>query len=112
MKRQGPRLPACVSISLSAHMDAKSGIGPKASLAVCGRSCRACHEATGQDYAAMLKGFNGAPRERSSKKVRSGAGERSARYIAGGAGQKKPVTPLPEKELNDAVAFVRTVAGK
>ena len=112
MKLSLPPLLTCILMSLPAHMVAKSGGDPEAGRAVYEKSCRTCHGATGQGNPAMVKASKGALQDLSSKEVQSRTDEQLAKDIAGGTGQKKAIKPLPEKQMKDVIAFVRTMAKK
>jgi mono/diheme cytochrome c family protein len=112
MKLQCLPLLTCMLMSLPAHMVAQSGGDPEAGRAVYQKSCRPCHGATGQGNPAMVKGSKCALEDLSSKEVQSRTDEQLAKDIAGGTGQKKPIKPLPEKQMKDVIAFVRTMARK
>jgi mono/diheme cytochrome c family protein len=112
MKRQCLPLPTCMSLSAPAHMAAKCGGDLGAGRAVCRESCKTCHGAAGRGNPAIMKASRGAPRDLSSKEVQGRTGERLAKDVAGGAGRKKPIKPLPEKQMKDVVPFEPTMAGK
>ncbi len=101
---------ACMLISLPAQMIAASGGDPETGRAVYQKSCKACHGATGQGNPAMVKSSKGALQDLSSKEVQGRTDVQLAKDIVGGTGQKKPIKPLPEKEMKDVIAFVRTMA--
>lgn len=98
--------------SLPAHLVAKSGGDPEVGRVVYEKSCRTCHGATGRGNPAMVKASKGALQDLSSKEVQSRTDEQLAKDIAGGTGQKKPIKPLPEGQMKDVIAFVRTMAKK
>lgn len=112
MNRQCLPFLTCMFLSLPAQMVAMSGGDPAAGRAVYEKSCRTCHGAAGQGNPAMVKASKGAMQDLSSKEVQSRTDEQLARDIAGGTGQKKAIKPLPEKDMKDVVAFVRTLAKK
>ena len=76
------------------------------------RAAGACHGATGQGNPAIVRASKGAMQHLASKEVQDRTDERLAKDIAGGTGQKKPIKPLTEKQMKDAIAFVRTMAKK
>jgi len=97
-------------MSLPAQMIARSGGDAEAGSVVYEKSRRTCHGATGQGNPAMVKASKGALRDLSSKDVQSRTDEQLAKDLAGGLGRKKPLKPLPKKQMKDVIAFVRTMA--
>ena len=99
----------CVLMSLPVQMVAKSGGDAEAGRVVYEKSCRMCHGATGQGNPAMVKASKGELQDLSSKEVQSRTDKQLAKDIAGGTPQKKAIKPLPEKQMNDVLAFVRSM---
>lgn len=95
-----------------ANLTAKSSGDTEAGRAVYEKACKSCHGATGQGSPAMIKASKGALQDLSSKEVQGRTDEQLRKDVAGGTGQKKPIKPLTEKQFQDVIAFVRTMAKK
>ena len=76
------------------------------------KTCKMCHGATGQGNPAMVKSSKGALEDLSSKEVQGRTDEQLKKGIAGGTAAKKAIKPLTDKQMQDVLAFVRTLAKK
>lgn len=73
--------------------------------------CQACHGAKGEGKAAIAKMFKVEMPPLSSKEVQSKSDAELKQIITEGKGKMKPITGLSAKQVEDVVAFVRTLKG-
>lgn len=71
--------------------------------------CQPCHGPNGEGKAAIAKMFNVTMRPLGSKEVQAKPDAELRKGIAAGQGKMKPVAGLSDKEVEDIVAFVRTL---
>ena len=102
----------CVLMSVPVSMGAKGGGDVAAGGAIYQKTCKACHGPTGQGNPAMVKASKGAMQDLTSPEVQGRTDEQLAKDIAGGTPAKKAIKPLSEKEMKDAIAYVRSLAKK
>jgi len=72
-------------------------------------SCKTCHGADGNGNPAIAKVMNVTFRPLSSKEVQSKTDAELKKIITQGSGKMKPVTKLSPKEVDDVLAYVRTL---
>ena len=73
------------------------------------KSCKACHGATGQGNPGMAKMLKVEMRALGSKEVQAQSDADLKKVITQGKGKMKPVASLSAKQVDDVVAFIRTL---
>ena len=73
------------------------------------KSCKTCHGAVGQGNPTLGKMLKVEFRHLGSKEVQSKTDDELKSAITQGSGKMKPVTGLSKKQVDDVVAFVRTL---
>lgn len=73
------------------------------------KRCRSCHGAEGQGNPSIAKMLNITLRPLGSKEVQDKSDAELKKDIVDGIGKMKPVTGLSAKEVDDTVAYVRTL---
>jgi mono/diheme cytochrome c family protein len=71
--------------------------------------CKSCHGAQGQGNPAIAKGLGVTFRDLKSAEVQKQSDAEIKKLALGGHGKKKPVKSVTPAELDDIVAFVRTM---
>ncbi len=71
--------------------------------------CQACHGPNGEGKAAIAKMFKVDMLPLGSKDIQAKSDAEIKKIVTGGHGKMKPVSGLSEKQLDDVVAFVRTL---
>lgn len=71
--------------------------------------CRACHGAKGQGNPAIAKAQGVTLRDLKSPEVQKQSDAELKKLALGGHGKKKPVKTVTPAELDDIVAFMRTM---
>lgn len=71
--------------------------------------CQACHGPKGEGKDAIAKMFKVEMHPFSSKEVQSKTDADFKKIITTGNGKMKPVTGLSDKQIQDVIAFVRTL---
>ena len=71
--------------------------------------CQPCHGANGEGKAAIAKMFKVEMHPLASKEVQSKSDAELKKIITAGTGKMKPVSGLSGKQVDDVVAFVRTL---
>ncbi len=71
--------------------------------------CQACHGPKGEGKDAIAKMFKVEMHPFSSKEVQSKTDADFKKIITTGNGKMKPVTGLSDKQIEDVIAFVRTL---
>ncbi len=71
--------------------------------------CQACHGPNGEGKAAIAKMFNVAMPPLGSKEVQSKSDAELTQIITKGKGKMKPVGGLAGKQVEDVIAFVRSL---
>lgn len=71
--------------------------------------CQSCHGANGEGKAAIAKMFNVTMRPLGSKEVQARTDADIKKIITTGTGKMKPVAGLADKQVDDVVAYVRTI---
>ena len=83
--------------------------GPSEGKEVFDKSCKACHGATGQGNPGMAKMLKVEMRPLGSKEVQAQSDADLKKIITQGKGKMKPVASLSAKQVDDVVAFIRTL---
>ena len=91
---------------LAAKGDAAAG------KAVYAKRCTACHGANGEGNPAIAKSLKVELRPLGSKEVQAKSDDQLKKESSDGTGKMKPVKGMSEKELDDVVAFMRSLAKK
>ena len=76
------------------------------------KRCATCHGAAGEGKAAIAKMLKVEMKHLGSKEVQSKSDADLHHIISKGFEKMKPVTGLSEKEMNDLIAYLRTLAKK
>lgn len=71
--------------------------------------CQGCHGANGEGKAAIAKMFNVTLPALGSKEIQAKTDADLKKVITEGHGKMKPVGGLDDKQVADAIAFVRTL---
>ncbi len=71
--------------------------------------CQSCHGPNGEGKAAIAKMFNVEMHPLGSKEIQAKTDADFKNIINGGHGKMKPVTGLSDKQIEDVIAFVRTL---
>lgn len=71
--------------------------------------CQACHGPKGEGKPSIAKMFNVEMHPLSSKEVQSKTDAEFKKIITTGNGKMKPVAGLSDKQIDDVIAFVRTL---
>ena len=80
-----------------------------AGKAVYAKRCTACHGANGEGNPAIAKSLKVELRPLGSKEVQAKSDDQLKKESTDGTGKMKPVKSMSDKELDDIVAFVRTL---
>jgi cytochrome c5 len=83
--------------------------GPTEGKEVYDTKCKACHGASGQGNPAMAKMMKVEMRALGSKEVQALSDADLKKIVTEGKGKMKPVAGLAAKQVDDVVAFVRTL---
>lgn len=73
------------------------------------KSCKACHGADGQGNPAIAKMMKIEMKPLSSPEVQSHSDADLKEIITKGKGKMKPVTSLNAKQVDDVIAYIRTL---
>jgi len=84
----------------------------KAGKAVYTKRCASCHGPNGEGNAGVAKMLKVQFRHLGSKEVQAKSDAELRKDIKEGTGKMKPVTGLSDKELDDVIACLRTLAKK
>jgi mono/diheme cytochrome c family protein len=76
------------------------------------KKCASCHGAGGEGKDAIAKMMKVELKHLGSKEVQSKSDADLAKTMTAGVGKMKPVADLKEKDAQDVVAFLRTLAKK
>jgi len=71
--------------------------------------CQACHGPNGEGKPAIAKMFNVTMRALGSKETQAKSDADIHKIVTGGQGKMKPVSGLTGQQVDDIVAFVRTL---
>ena len=77
--------------------------------AVYDKSCKTCHGAEGQGNLGMAKVLKVEIRHLGSKEVQAKTDAELKKVVTAGSGKMKPVPGLSPKQVDDVVAFIRTL---
>jgi len=83
--------------------------GPSEGKEVYDKSCKACHGAEGQGNPGIAKMLKVEMRPLGSKEVQAQSDADLKKIITQGKGKMKPVASLSAKQVDDVVAFLRTL---
>ncbi len=83
-----------------------------AGKAVYTKNCAACHGAAGEGKEAIAKMLKVTLRHLGSKEVQARSDGELRKIITEGTGKMKPTKGLSDKELDDLIAHLRTLAKK
>lgn len=83
--------------------------GPTEGKEVFDSKCKACHGATGQGNPGIAKMMKVEMRALGSKEVQAQSDADLKKIITEGKGKMKPIAGLSAKQVDDVVAFVRTL---
>ncbi len=83
--------------------------GPSEGKEVFAKSCKACHGAEGQGNPGLAKMLKVEIPALGSKDVQAKSDAELKKVITEGKGKMKPVAGLSGKQVDDVVAFVRTL---
>ena len=95
-------------IAAAALWGAPAG-SPTAGKEVYDKSCKMCHGAEGQGNPAIAKMMKVELRHLGSKEVQAKTDEELKKIITQGSGKMKPITSLSPKQVEDVVAYVRSL---
>ena len=73
-------------------------------------SCKTCHGATGEGNPAIAKALKVSIPALGSKEVQGKSDEDLKKVIAAGTGKMKPVQGLSSRQVQDMIAYVRSLA--
>jgi mono/diheme cytochrome c family protein len=71
--------------------------------------CQACHGPNGEGKPAIAKMFNVTMHPLGSKGIQAKSNAELKKTITAGQGKMKPITSLAEPQVDDILAFVRTL---
>ena len=71
--------------------------------------CQACHGPNGEGKPAIAKMFNVTMRPFASKEVQDRPDADFKKIITTGNGKMKPISGLADKQIDDVIAFIRTL---
>ena len=80
--------------------------------AVYDKSCRACHGSEGQGNPGIAKALNVTMHELGSAEVQSKSDAELKKIISEGKGKMKPVKTLSGDEVQNVIAYIRSLAKK
>lgn len=83
--------------------------GPSEGKEVFDKSCKSCHGAQGQGNPGMAKMLKVEMRALGSKEVQAQSDADLKKIITQGKGKMKPAASLSAKQVDDVVAFLRTL---
>ena len=93
-------LMACSGLALAGAPEGKALFASK---------CAPCHGANGEGKPAIAKMLNATMAPLSSKQVQAHTNAEFKKIITAGQGKMKPVAGLKDAEIDDIIAFVRTL---
>lgn len=73
--------------------------------------CQPCHGPKGEGKAAIAKMYKVEMHPLGSKEIQAKTDEDFKKLVTGGQGKMKPVNGLSDKQIEDVIAFVRTLKG-
>lgn len=93
-------------------LPAVAGGDATAGKTVYNKSCASCHGPNGEGKDAIAKMFKAEMKPLGSKEVQAKSDADLRKGITDGTGKMKPVKGLSDKDLDNVIAFVRTLAKK
>lgn len=93
---------AACGLALAGSPEGKTGFAAK---------CQPCHGPNGEGKAAIAKMYQVEMHPLASKEVQAKTDADFKKIITGGHGKMKPVSGLSDKQIEDVIAFVRTLKG-
>jgi mono/diheme cytochrome c family protein len=106
-----PGVVLLLTLGLSA-LPAMAGGDATAGKAVFSKSCASCHGPNGEGKDAIAKMLKAEMKPLGSKEVQAKSDADLRKAITEGTGKMKPVKGLSDKDLDNVIAFVRTLAKK
>lgn len=103
-----PSLKALFLCVLTVGLSAAAG-DATAGKAVYDKSCKSCHGATGVANPAIAKSLKIEMRDLGSKDVQAMSDDQIKKIITEGKGKKKPVKGVAGADLDNVVAYMRTL---
>jgi mono/diheme cytochrome c family protein len=94
---------ACLSVAAASAADAKAG------QAVYNRACKSCHGADGTPNPGLAKAMKVEIRALGSPEVQAMSDGDMKKIITDGKGKMKPVSSVSGADLDNLIAFVRTL---
>ena len=91
---------------------AAGGGNAQSGQAVFDKSCKMCHGPQGQGNPGIAKALNVTIPELGSKEVQAKSDAELKQVVLEGKGKMKPMKTVSAGEVDDAIAFVRTLAKK
>jgi mono/diheme cytochrome c family protein len=83
--------------------------GPSEGKEVYDKACKSCHGAQGQGNPGIAKMLNVEMKPLGSKDVQDKTDDDLKKIITQGTGKMKPVASVTGKQVDDVIAFVRTL---
>ncbi len=83
-----------------------------AGKAVYTKKCATCHGTAGEGKEAIFKMMKAEVKHLGSKELQAKTDADWRKAITAGSGKMKPVTGITDKEMDDLMAFVRTLSAK
>ena len=83
--------------------------GPSEGKEIYDKSCKTCHGAQGQGNPGMAKMLKVEMKALGSKEVQAKSDADLKKVITQGSGKMKPVVSVTGKQVDDVVAFIRTL---
>ena len=93
-----------LGVPLLAAGDAQAG------KSVYDSKCKICHGANGEGNAALSKTLKVEFKALASKEIQAKSDDEIKKQIAEGTGKMQPVKGLSDKQVQDVIAFVRSLA--
>ena len=101
-----------VSVMLGAGKLLQGAGDAQAGKAVYDAKCKICHGADGKGNAALAKTLKVEFKDLASKEVQSNSDADLKKQAKEGKGKMEPVKGLADKQVEDVIAFVRSLAKK
>ena len=98
-----------IAIAIAVPLAAAQKGDAAAGKAVYQKKCATCHELSGAPKAAIAKMLKVEMRDLSSKEVQAKSDDELARIITQGTGKMVPVTGLSDAELQNLIAYLRSL---